>query len=315
MTYSSPLWLTSKVLAMFSVFPAVFHGWKDGDILWHGMKSETSDMVKFTNVKEQYHAVIRGNILLKSKMIEIGLRFRQYLPVTPLLALGPLYSIHSQKPGEVFTWNPFYVAGAFLAAMLPNIYDPTSRVRSYKDLGVSVSSINQRLPPGKQTKSAFISPWVLRERLLYFRKNKMVFFGILASTAIAWPIFMIQTMNSMLISSKVIEKMTPTQPLEGSNAFVQFIENSTRISDGFFCPCAVTGSSCMGKSCELKTVDFEYRVNQLKMINRRLDELFPPQSYTIDFERDLFRTSEGRHYLQAWVCNFPIKLKHKKNSK
>ena len=48
------------------------------------------------------------------------------------------------------------------------------------------------------------------------------------------------------------------------------------------------------------------------MINRRLDELFPPQSYTIDFERDLFRTSEGRHYLQAWVCNFPIKLKHKK---
>ncbi|CBY35549.1 unnamed protein product [Oikopleura dioica] len=112
MTYSSPLWLTSKVLAMFSVFPAVFHGWKDGDILWHGMKSETSDMVKFTNVKEQYHAVIRGNILLKSKMIEIGLkaiktsenlaqlnpksglRFRQYLPVTPLLALGPLYSIH-----------------------------------------------------------------------------------------------------------------------------------------------------------------------------------------------------------------------------
>jgi hypothetical protein len=103
---------------------------------------------------------------------------------------------------------------------------------------------------------------VLRERLLYFRKNKMVFFGILASTAIAWPIFMIQTMNSMLISSKVIEQMTPTQPLEGSNAFVQFIENSTRLSDGFFCPCAVTGSSCMGKSCELKTIDFEYRVNQ-----------------------------------------------------
>ena len=61
---------------------------------------------------KKYHAVIRGNILLKSKMIEIGLkaiktsenlaqlnpksglRFRQYLPVTPLLALGPLYSIH-----------------------------------------------------------------------------------------------------------------------------------------------------------------------------------------------------------------------------
>ena len=39
--FLSPLWLTSKVLAMFSVFPAVFHGWKDGDILWHGMKSET----------------------------------------------------------------------------------------------------------------------------------------------------------------------------------------------------------------------------------------------------------------------------------
>lgn len=73
---------------------------------------------------------------------------------------------------------------------------------------------------------------------------------------------MIQTMNSMLISSKVIEKMTPAQPLEGSNAFVQFIENSTRLSDGFFCPCAVTASSHVGKSCELKNNDFEYRVNQ-----------------------------------------------------